>query len=58
MLEYLRSYEAGKAKQHPIGLTFQIKGKNATLYESEADWISPGEESEHYSTAPLPRSGK
>ncbi len=56
MLEYLSSYEAGKAKQHPIGLTFQIKGKNATLYESEADWISPGAESEHYSTAPLPTS--
>lgn len=37
-------YEAGKPKQHPVGMTFQWKGgSESTLYSSEADWVSPGE---------------
>jgi hypothetical protein len=57
MLRYLRCYETRKPLQHPIGLTFQIKGSNATLFASDADWISPGTESGHYATSPEPASG-
>jgi hypothetical protein len=43
MIQVIRQYEAGKAKQHPIGMTFQYPGgTNATLLNSGAEWISPG----------------
>lgn len=47
MIDYIHGYEKGKPKQHPVGMTFQFareeehKGKNATLFSSPADWISP-----------------
>lgn len=42
LIGYIKRYEAGKPKQHPVGITFQFSGgKNASLIESEADWISP-----------------
>lgn len=42
MVRYVKEYEAGKPKQHPVGMTFQYKGgTNATLFNSPADWISP-----------------
>jgi hypothetical protein len=55
MIRFVRQYEAGKAKQHPVGMTFQYKGgTNAALNESPADWISPnpGSEKENYRTDP------
>jgi hypothetical protein len=43
MINYIKSYEAGKAKQHPVGMTFQSPGgRNQTLVDSPADWIPPG----------------
>jgi Family of unknown function (DUF6298)/Putative collagen-binding domain of a collagenase len=43
MINYIKLYEAGKAKQHPVGMTFQSPGgSNQTLVDSPADWISPG----------------
>jgi hypothetical protein len=61
MIRYVKQYEAGKAKQHPVGMTFQHKGgKNATLYASPADWIStkpaPGES--YYDDPPAEYKGK
>ena len=48
-IRFIKQYEAGKPKQHPVGMTavFNIlKGSWATdnrvLFESPADWISPG----------------
>jgi hypothetical protein len=42
MIDLVRSYEATKPKQHPIGMTVQYTGgDNATLFASHADWISP-----------------
>jgi hypothetical protein len=42
MINYLKSYEARKSKQHPVGMTFQWPGgNNSDLYASPADWISP-----------------
>jgi hypothetical protein len=42
VIRYVRRYEEGKAKQHPIGMTFQYKGgTNEALFDGPADWISP-----------------
>jgi hypothetical protein len=42
MINYVKSYEAQKSKQHPVGMTFQWpNGSNSQLFESPADWISP-----------------
>jgi len=45
MIRFIHDYERGKAKQHPVGMTFQYKGgSNKTLFDSPADWISPNPE--------------
>jgi hypothetical protein len=42
MIDYIHSYQAGKLKQHPVGMTaIWPHGNNADLYASNADWISP-----------------
>jgi hypothetical protein len=42
MINYIKSYESTKLKQHPVGMTFQINGgTNTALFNSPADWISP-----------------
>lgn len=42
MTRLIKSYEAGRPKQHPVGMTFQAPGgANETLLRSPADWISP-----------------
>lgn len=42
MIDYIKSYESTKPKQHPVGMTFQFDGgNNADLFNSPADWISP-----------------
>ena len=42
MIRFIQRYEATKPKQHPIGMTVQYPdGKDATLFESPAAWISP-----------------
>lgn len=43
VIDYVKQYESTKPKQHPIGMTFQYRGGNdETLYNSRADWGSPG----------------
>ncbi len=45
MIDFIHRYEKTKAKQHPVGMTFQYKGgSNRTLFDSPADWISPNPE--------------
>src|SRR5439155_24026317 len=42
MINYVKRYEAGREKQHPVGMTaIYPGGRNADLFESPADWISP-----------------
>jgi hypothetical protein len=42
VIRYVKEYEAGKAKQHPTGMTFmQRGGTNDELFNSPADWVSP-----------------
>ncbi len=47
-IRFVKSYEAEKFKQHPVGVTFQYgderSGTNANLFNSPADWISPNSE--------------
>jgi len=45
MIDWIHGYERKLPKQHPVGMTFQYRGgKNRTLLESPADWISPNHE--------------
>jgi hypothetical protein len=55
MIGFVKEYESGKRKQHPVGMTFQYKGgTNALLYNSPADWISPnpGDPNQNYQENP------
>jgi hypothetical protein len=40
MINVVRSYEATKAKQHPIGMTVPWPGSNSDVLNSPADWVS------------------
>ena len=42
VIDFVKKYESGKPKQHPVGMTFQWRGgSNMLLYRSPADWVSP-----------------
>lgn len=44
MIHLIKDYEARKPKRHPVGMTFQwFDGRNNTLFESQADWVSPND---------------
>lgn len=60
MIDFIHKYEAGKPKQHPVGMTFQYKGGTLNdLYASNADWISPGTDSGYgYPTDPPAADGR
>jgi len=58
MIRFIKEYEKQKGKQHPVGMTFQYRGgKNQTLFESPADWISPNPDS-GYRDDPPPADGR
>jgi hypothetical protein len=40
MIDVIRSYEATKPKQHPIGMTVPFPGSNSDVLNSTADWVS------------------
>jgi Family of unknown function (DUF6298) len=42
VIGYVKSYEGGKPKQHPVGVNPGTDTTDATLYAMPADWISPG----------------
>ncbi len=44
LINFIKTYEGGKPKRHPVGMTAQtLKGGSiANLLNSPADWISPG----------------
>jgi hypothetical protein len=53
IITFVKTYQAGKPKQHPVGMTFQWSGgTDATLFASSADWIAPGESP--YGQGPIP----
>jgi hypothetical protein len=41
MIAHVRSYEATKPHQHPIGLAMITGDPDSTLYDSNADWVAP-----------------
>jgi len=58
VIDFIHRYEAGKPKQHPVGMTFQYPGgTNQMLIDSPADWISPnpGTAKEGYKDNPSSR---
>jgi hypothetical protein len=58
VIDFVHRYEAGKPKQHPVGMTFQYPGgTNQMLIDSPADWISPnpGTPNEGYKDNPSAR---
>jgi len=60
VIRFIKRYEYGKPKQHPVGMTSQFPGgTNELLYKSPADWISPnvGGAEEKYRDDPLPPHG-
>jgi len=59
MIQFIKQYEATKPKRHPVGMTYQyLDGVNSTLFNSTAEWISPGAEaSGPYDSAPPANSG-
>jgi len=54
MIRFIKKYETGKPKQHPVGMTVQWpEGKNETLFASPADWISPNDKDGYQSDPPV-----
>lgn len=47
MIRFIHQYEATRPKQHPVGMTAEFPGGvNSDLWNSPADWISPGSSSQ------------
>ena len=45
VIRYVKKVESNLPNQHPVGMTYQNRGgKNQTLFDSPADWISPNSE--------------
>ena len=42
MIRYVKEYEKTKPKQHPVGMTSYTQSDNRVMWDSPADWISPG----------------
>lgn len=58
MINYIKRYEAGKEKQHSVGMTaIYPGGRNADLFESPADWISPTSAVDDYRNDPPAADG-
>ena len=58
-IDFIHKDEAGRPKQHPVGMTFQYPGgTNQILIDSHADWISPNPgrtAEESYKERPSPK---
>lgn len=56
-IRFVKSYEAEKPRQHPVGMTFQYggekSGSNANLFDSPADWVSPNPEGGYREDPPV-----
>jgi hypothetical protein len=40
-IAHIRTYESAKTHQHPIGYAALVGSSDATLYDSDADWVAP-----------------
>ena len=62
-MNYVRQYESGKPKQHPVGLTSNGGGSpphddTGRLFASSADWISPNALGSDYKEKPPVAKGR
>jgi hypothetical protein len=60
MIGFIHATEAKRHKQHPVGMTAEFpNGNNAVLWQSPADWVSPGSlnGAEGYASDPPPAAG-
>ena len=58
IIEFIKKYEAGKPRQHLVGMTVPWPlGNNRQLFDSPADWISPNSEG-GYQTDPPAADGR
>ncbi|HUW83608.1 MAG TPA: DUF6298 domain-containing protein [Phycisphaerae bacterium] len=59
IIRFIKTYEAGKPTQHPVGMTVQWPdGGNSMLFESPADWISPSPEGGYQTDPPAADGSK
>lgn len=57
-IRFIRTEEQQRGRVHPIGMTFQYRGgRNQTLFDSPADWISPNPDG-GYRDDPPPADGR
>ncbi|MEZ5865436.1 MAG: hypothetical protein R3D25_15730 [Geminicoccaceae bacterium] len=42
MISVVKEHQARKRKQHPVGMSWVFDTRNDVLWNSDADWISPG----------------
>lgn len=53
LINFIKGEEAGRAKQHPVGMTVEWPGgNNADLFASPADWISPSSSGGYWDNPP------
>ena len=65
-IRFIHDHEKTRAKQHPVGMTFQYardskqRGSNTNLLASPADWVSPNPDwgRFNYRTNPPPADGR
>jgi hypothetical protein len=58
MIDLIHSYEATKDKQHPVGFTVPYpSGVDADLFASDAEWISPNNDTHDYKADPPAADG-
>ena len=59
MIQLIHSYEAGKAKQHPVGITVNWPGgSNDEIFASSADWVEPNADGGYYDDPPASNGAK
>ena len=59
IIRFIKRYEKTKPKQHPVGMTFQYRGgRNRTLFESPADWVSPNAVGGYRDNPPVAKGDK
>jgi hypothetical protein len=58
MIHFIKDYESGKLKQHPVGMTVNFPYQNTSaLFASKADWVSPGNDAGDYLSNPPAADG-
>jgi CubicO group peptidase (beta-lactamase class C family) len=58
IIKHVKAVEAGKPKQHPVGMTGYNSIPHPDLLNSPADWISPSPSGGDYQNSPPPADGK